>query len=61
MHGLKAGTLYQGKLRILQQNANNAFVTCQGMERDVFIDGRKNRNRVSCIQLLRHVTYFTYR
>eukprot|EP00742_Colponemidia_sp_Colp-10_P006144 GILJ01006577.1.p1 GENE.GILJ01006577.1~~GILJ01006577.1.p1 ORF type:complete len:1422 (-),score=259.03 GILJ01006577.1:145-4323(-) len=43
--GVKSGTLYMGALRINANNPRHAYVTVEGLARDVFIDGMADRNR----------------
>eukprot|EP01119_Soliformovum_irregulare_P004628 TRINITY_DN1568_c0_g2_i2.p1 TRINITY_DN1568_c0_g2~~TRINITY_DN1568_c0_g2_i2.p1 ORF type:complete len:1119 (+),score=333.19 TRINITY_DN1568_c0_g2_i2:22-3357(+) len=43
--GLKNRTLFQGKIRINARNRQDAYVTVDGLERDIYIDGSTNRNR----------------
>jgi len=43
--GLKNKTLFQGNVRINAHNTREGYVTCDGLELDVFIDGQTDRNR----------------
>lgn len=43
--GLKAGKLYQGKLRINVHNRHEAYVTAEGLARDVCLETTVHRNR----------------
>ena len=43
--GLLAGTLYQGLLRVNPKRRKVAYVTCEGIKIDVFIEDEKLRNR----------------
>jgi len=43
--GLQQGTLFQGQLRINSFDRNEAYVTAQGVETDVYIYGESTRNR----------------
>ena len=43
--GLLAGTLYQGLLRVNPKRRKVAYVTCEGIKIDVYIEDEKLRNR----------------
>ena len=44
-HGIEKGMLFQGPLRINGKNRQQAFVTIEGLDIDVYLDGEKSRNR----------------
>ncbi len=44
-HGVEKGTLFQGPLRINAKNRQQAFVTIEGLDIDVYLDGEVARNR----------------
>ena len=44
-HGVEKGTLFQGPLRINAKNRQQAFVTIEGLDIDVYLDGEMARNR----------------
>ncbi|KAI8140999.1 hypothetical protein BJV82DRAFT_620412 [Fennellomyces sp. T-0311] len=43
--GLKDGSLQRGHLRINKRNRSEAYVTADGLDRDIFIFGQRDRNR----------------
>jgi len=43
--GIEDGTIFTGVLRINGKNRREAFVRCDGIDVDVFVDGEKYRNR----------------
>ncbi len=43
--GLKQGRFYIGKLRINSKNSRDAYVTCDNLPHDVYLEGRTSRNR----------------
>jgi len=44
-YGIEKGTLFQGPLRINGKNRQQAFVTVEGLDIDVYLDGEVSRNR----------------
>ncbi len=43
--GLENGTLFEGVLRVNQNNRKRAFVTVKDIQVDLMIDGAKEQNR----------------
>ncbi|KAI9486448.1 MAG: hypothetical protein EXX96DRAFT_473668 [Benjaminiella poitrasii] len=42
---LKQGVYYQGVLRINKRSRSDAYVTCDNLDSDIFINGQRDRNR----------------
>jgi protein SSD1 len=43
--GVASGAIYRGKFRVNARNRQHAYVTCDSLPIDVFIDGRRHQNR----------------